>query len=143
MQMRPDLFYDITVTVGKGSGAFARTASATTSIRPRTEPVPTGQVSRFCGIDTRSQKPKPCPLRHNPSEPLTVILTPEPTTAAGAALVWYADASAGDMLSKTMGGITKTSLTLLPSGLPAASSVNLYVNMTKVGRPPTPQHGND
>lgn len=132
-QMRPDLLYTLTLTVAKGSGTYARSAAATTLLRPRSVPVPSGSIARYCGVDMQTRQLKPCPARHNPSDPLTVSLTLD-RDALGATLAWRADASAGITLdaSNTGGGTSKALLTLLPRALPAATSITLHVDMAKV-----------
>jgi len=126
--MRADLLYGITVMVGKGTG---RNATASTTIRPRTDALPTGQVVRFCGFDPAKGAMKKCPARHNPAQPLSVMLVPD-AGAAGAALKWYASATSKVVLdsSNTVGGTSGTTLTVRPTALPAASSLALNVNMT-------------
>ncbi len=93
------------------------------------------QLSRFCGMDVKKGKLRPCPLRHNPSASLTATVVPDPAFA-GAKLQWAYSATEvkGITLSarNTIGGVSNPSIVITPAALPSAKTVTLYVNVTQV-----------
>lgn len=176
MQLIANQSYTVTLTAAKGS----RNSTATTTITPMTTPVPSGQITRFCGLQlgasstpkliasisdkdmavsagleapdsdmvppsipgvlqpiTSDPMAKPCAAKHNPSDPLTLVVTPDPAYS-NANLTWWIDpASApGVNLSQenTAAGIHGNTMTILPAGLPAGGAVTVHVNMSVPGK---------
>lgn len=80
---------------------------------------------------------KPCPAKHNPTDPLTLVVTPDPAYT-DAVFTWWLDPASkpGVMLSEsnTMAGVNGNTVTILPGALPAGGSVTVHVNMSMSGQ---------
>eukprot|EP00878_Enallax_costatus_P046900 GHUV01057218.1.p1 GENE.GHUV01057218.1~~GHUV01057218.1.p1 ORF type:complete len:549 (+),score=74.29 GHUV01057218.1:512-2158(+) len=163
--------HTIALTVAKGS----RNSTTSTTIIPMVTPVPSGHITRFCGLqlatpDTPNFKLSPsdtsasadldlsfpdfdpapsipglfqpvdldptaklCPAKHNPTDPLTLVLTLDPEYANAFVTWWIDPASApGVKLSQrnTAAGVHGNTITILPPGLPAGGAVTVHVNMS-------------
>lgn len=133
-QVVPDKQYTVTVTVIKGQGAYGRTASASQFITPRSVPVPTAEIERWCGADPITDTPRPCPAKHNPTDPLTLIATPD-DNSIDAVLTWSFDPASvpGIVLSTTNTGwgVKDQALQINPSALPSSGSVTVQLQVMK------------
>lgn len=116
--LTPNLLHTFKVTVSKGSGAGARTASALLSLTPlpRASRIPTGRIVRQC---SGSQ----CSKAHNTDTPLTLTLVPDAGFEA-ASVTWQSDQVAGQDLG------TSTDLRIPPNKLPPAGALVIKAVLT-------------
>jgi hypothetical protein len=73
----PPARYTFTLTISKGSGSSLRSASASVNVRRRSGASPTGRIVRWCGVSLLDGQPVVCPARHNPTQPLSLLLFPD------------------------------------------------------------------
>eukprot|EP00775_Hariotina_reticulata_P000960 gene960-1286_t len=72
--MTIDKEYTIGVVVSRAAADDDREAISRLILRPQAGNPPTGTISRFCGYNPLDYSALPCPLKHNPSQDLTVTL---------------------------------------------------------------------
>lgn len=110
--------HTFTVTVSKGAGDALRRATASLGgVKPRSEPVPTGTISRACGSAG-------CAPQHNAGGALSLVLQ-VPAAFSAANVQW----SRGDGIALPGGAVSSTGreLALPASALPAGGGAPLVV----------------
>jgi hypothetical protein len=73
----PAARYTFSLAISKGSGSSLRSASASVNVRRRSGASPTGRIVRWCGVSLLDGQPVVCPARHNPTQPLSLLLFPD------------------------------------------------------------------